>query len=96
MARRRRQEVQPDIDDAVPDWLWEFDGRQWGWHSKDVRSCQGRIEGHYRAKLKWREACREWLAERNLVTSEHCTWREFKRIEREEPHRVLRRPGGAA
>lgn len=91
--RRRRPEPQ-EAGDEVPAWLWEFDGREWGWHSKDVRSCQGRVEGHHAARVKWGEACLAWLAERGLVTRDHypCTWQEFKRIEREESHRVLHRP----
>lgn len=91
MARRRRKEEA--ASDEVPDWFWEFDGRQWGWHSKDARSCGGRIEGRHAAMVKWRAACREWLEEHGLVTRGHyTTWAEFKRIEREEPWRVLRRP----
>lgn len=96
MARRRRQEPQRGPDDA-PDWLWEFDGREWGWHSKDPRAAARAglsFDGHHAAKVKWGEACMAWLGERGLVTRDHypCTWQEFKRIEREEPQRVLRRP----
>ncbi|MFF4566187.1 hypothetical protein [Streptomyces sp. NPDC001435] len=95
MARRRRP-APPERDDEVPDWLWGFDGRDWGWHSKDPRSASRAglpIDGHYAAKMRWRDACREWLGERGLVTREHYgNWQEFKRIQREEPHRILRQP----
>lgn len=90
MARRRRQA--PVEDAGTPEWLWEFDGRLWGWHAKDLRSCQGQIEGHNAARMRWRAARHEWLEERGLVTRDSGTWSDFKRIEREEPHRVLRRP----
>lgn len=93
MARRRKPEAAP-LDDEPPDWFWEFDGRLWGWHSKNLRSCKGQIEGHHDAQMEWHKACRQWLNERGLVAW-HCggvSWQEFKRIEREEPHRVLRRP----
>jgi len=85
------------VDMEAPDWLWEFDGRDWGWHSRHPRDAfrAGRLlDGHYAAKMKWTEACREWLEERGLVMWEHNggAFSEYKRIEREEPHRILRRP----
>lgn len=80
--------------EGVPDWLWAFDGRQWGWHAKGLRSCGGQIEGRYDALQRWHEACRAWLEGQGLVAWEHNggSLDDFQRIEREEPHRILRRP----
>jgi hypothetical protein len=89
MARRRRP-APTELDDAVPEWFWEFDGTLWGWHAKNLRLCRGQIEGHHAARTRWHTARREWLEERGLVASDSVSWSEFKRIEREEPHRVLR------
>lgn len=94
MARRRRPEA-PEPTDDVPAWLWEFDGRDWGWHSKNPRAAAraGRsFDGHYAAKTRWFEACTAWLAERGLATDVHTNWRELQRREREDPGSVLRRP----
>ncbi|MEU6312374.1 hypothetical protein [Streptomyces sp. NPDC047014] len=92
--RRRARMRVPESEAGVPGWLWEFDGRQWGWHSKNPRSSGGRVDGHYDARVRWHAACSAWLDERGLVTWEHNagSWEDFLRIEREEPHRILRRP----
>ena len=71
-----------------PEWLWQFPTRRW------VAEHGGTTDGLYAAKLEWSQRCREWLDERGLVDWSHSsvTWPEYKRIRREEPHRILRRP----
>lgn len=88
MARRRRPEPERGSVD-VPDWFWEgCDLRRW------LRERDGVLDGFHAAKQEWHARCRAWLEERDLVMWGHSSvsWGEFKRIEREEPHRVLRRP----
>lgn len=95
MARRRRLEAEP-LDHEPPAWLWQF-GRsdpQWrreGDGGPDGDWCRAEV----RARRRWREARDAWLAERGLVVADMhgLSWEEFKRIRREEPHRVLYRPG---
>ncbi|MFE2967856.1 hypothetical protein ACFXKC_30105 [Streptomyces sp. NPDC059340] len=80
-----------EADDGVPEWVWgrEYTARQW------VRDHDGRIEGRYEAAMGYRARCREWLDERGLVMQGmNVSYEEYKRIEREEPHRVLRQPQG--
>lgn len=89
MARRRRPEA-PPVDTEPPEWIWQFPTRRW------VVEHGGSMDGLHEAKREWHERCREWLDERGLVMWDHSvmTWLEFKRIRREEPHRILRRPEG--
>ncbi|MFJ3635227.1 hypothetical protein [Streptomyces sp. NPDC090112] len=46
-----------------------------------------------RTRREWRTKRDAWLEERGLVVSDMrgLSWQEYKRIEREEPHRILRR-----
>ncbi|KOG58426.1 hypothetical protein ADK77_44140 [Streptomyces antibioticus] len=84
MARRRRPEAEP-LDYEPPAWLWRF--RRSDWDRPRT------VEEIVAARLKWRGAREEWLRERGLVLwgVPGVSWDEFKRIKREEPHRVLRR-----
>ncbi|WP_405524591.1 hypothetical protein OG426_16090 [Streptomyces canus] len=87
MARRRPPEAQP-LDDEPPEWLWQFSMRRW------LAEHDGSLDGLREAKAEWHQRCREWLDERGLVEWSHSsvTWHEYKRIQREEPHRIPRRP----
>ncbi|MFJ5306125.1 hypothetical protein [Streptomyces sp. NPDC088350] len=88
MARRRRPEPVP-LDYEPPDWFWEGCSlRRW------LREHDGVLDGYHAAKQEWRERCREWLEVRGLVMygMSGLTWEDYKRVEREEPHRILRRP----
>ncbi|MFD6914056.1 hypothetical protein [Streptomyces virginiae] len=94
MARRRRPEA-PPADDSAPDWLWGFTAGSFfmkprGEEEEDV------IDAFITARRKWREARDAWLQERGLVVygMRGLSWQEYKRIEREEPHRILRRHEG--
>ncbi|QDN87403.1 hypothetical protein [Streptomyces sp. RLB3-6] len=77
-------------DDGVPDWIWgrEFTPRRW------AADHGGTFEGRYDAAMEWRRQRDAWLHERGLVVQgmADVSYEDFKRIEREEPHRVLRRP----
>ena len=90
MARRRRPEqasAQPD--DEPPEWFWNgCDLRQW------LRAHDGQLEGFHAAKVAWLQRRQEWVQERGLVVSgmPGLTHEEYKRIRREEPHRILRWP----
>lgn len=71
-----------------PEWIWSFPTRRW------VAGSGGQTEGLYETVMQWHQRCREWLEERDLVEWTHSsvTWAEYKRVQREEPHRILRRP----
>lgn len=75
-------------DDEPPEWLWGFSLRRW------LRGHDGVLDGYHDARMVWQQQCREWLDARGLVEWGHAgmSWEEYKRIEREEPHRILRRP----
>ncbi|MFJ6846416.1 hypothetical protein ACIQRE_27555 [Streptomyces griseoluteus] len=47
------------------------------------------------ARRRWRERRDGWLEEHGLVMwgMRGLSAQEFKRIEQQEPHRILRRPG---
>ncbi|MCC0099444.1 hypothetical protein K7B10_32650 [Streptomyces flavotricini] len=47
-----------------------------------------------RTRREWRVKRDDWLEERGMVVDgmRGLSHQEFKRIEREEPHRILRRP----
>lgn len=92
MARRRRPEA-PPLDMEPPEWLWgEPMGRIAMRAQREGQSDW--ITAVIRARKVWQAERDAWLAERGLVVSgmQGLAWREFQRIEREEPHRVLRRP----
>jgi hypothetical protein len=88
MARRRRPPATAaDLD--TPEWLWNgCDVRLW------LREHGGQLDGFHQARLAWHATCQAWLLERGLVMIEHPTFSydEYRRICREEPHRVVRRP----
>lgn len=77
-----------ETDDGIPAWVWgrEFMARNW------VRDHDGRIEGRYEALKAWRQKRDAWLREHGLVVHGMAglDYEDFKRIEREEPHRILR------
>ncbi|MFF4792309.1 hypothetical protein ACFY2M_21615 [Streptomyces sp. NPDC001276] len=52
------------------------------------------VEGIVAARRRWKEERDAWLREHGLVMNgmSGLSWDEFRRIEREEPHRILRRP----
>lgn len=91
MARRRRPEA-PPLDDTVPDW---FRGEPMGRIARRAMQ-EGKDWTH--EVIAQRQALRErreaWLKERGLVMEgmRGLSYQEFKRIEREEPHRVFRPP----
>ena len=94
MARRRRPAAAP-LDMEPPDWLW---GEPMG---RIVARAQARGEEDWiaavlRSRRELQAKRVAWLEERGLVMWEAggMPWQEYKRIEREEPHRILRRPGG--
>ena len=94
MARRRRPAAAP-VEMEPPEWLWQFPRRDPQWRREgdggpDKDWCAAEVA----ARQRWREACRAWLDERGLVmwSASAVTGPEFKRIQREEPHRILRRP----
>lgn len=90
--RRRRQEA-PPLELEPPEWIWQFRWKDWGLEMPS-ESNPVKVDDWHAARQQWRKACREWLDERGLVDWGHSnvTWPEFKRIRREEPHRILRRP----
>lgn len=79
-----------DEGDGPPEWLWGRDvtARQW------ARDHGGFFEGRYEAVKEWRRERDAWLLAHGLVVQgmSGVSYEEFKRIEREEPHRVLRQP----
>ncbi|MFI8279755.1 hypothetical protein ACIGBH_33625 [Streptomyces sp. NPDC085929] len=91
MARRRRPEA-PPLDDTVPDWLW---GEPMGRIAATAkrRGEEDWIAAVIRTRREWRERRDAWLKERGMVVSgmRGLSYQEFKRIEREEPHRVVPR-----
>ena len=91
MARRRRSEA-PPADDSVPDWLW---GEPMGRIAMRVlRDGKTWIDEVIAQRRAWEEKRDAWLEERGLVVygMRSMSHQEYKRIEREEPHRILRRP----
>jgi hypothetical protein len=82
-----------------PAWLWQFPRRDPQWRREgDGRNGDGLEDSwctaEVRARRRWTEARDAWLAERGLVMwgMRGLPWAELKRIRREEPHRILRRP----
>lgn len=76
-----------------PAWIW---GESMG---RIVAAAKRRGEEDWiaavlRTRKEWREARDAWLNERGLVVQDMAglSYREYQRIEREQPHRVLRRP----
>jgi hypothetical protein len=79
--------------DGVPDWVWSFRLNRWA----SARRAAGEpvdLTRFVRERDRWRKERDAWLAERGLVMEDMrgMPSGEFKRIEREEPHRILRRP----
>ncbi|MDH2407185.1 hypothetical protein ACG5V6_14955 [Streptomyces chitinivorans] len=97
MARRRRPEV-PPLDDTVPAWLWQFRFADWGLPGVPSAEEPAAVAAIVAARRKWQRARHEWLTSRGLVvwSMSGLSWGEFRRIEREEPHRVLRPPPRAS
>lgn len=78
-----------------PGWIWQFPRRDPQWRREgdggpDNDWCAAQVA----ARLRWRVARDGWLEERGLVVSDMrgLAWPEYKRIQREEPHRIPRRP----
>lgn len=91
---------QEKADDGVPDWLWRFEEDRWAEDGVVPAQYDGNDFDRWawrmvRARSRWKEAQSEWLRAHGLVMwpMRGLSFREFRRIEREEPHRVLRRPG---
>lgn len=93
MARRRRAEA-PALEAAPPDWLWGFTMGQFARQARQGGR-ENWLQDFIDARAEWRRARDAWLVERGLVMSGMAgmTYQEYRRIEREDPHRVLRRPG---
>lgn len=82
-----------DAPEGLPEWLWGFSYARWVAAVQEAGG-DASLEAAIRARRKWREARDAWLEERGLVMwgMRGLTCGEFKRIEQEEPHRVLHRP----
>jgi hypothetical protein len=89
MARRRRREPeaeQPGGD--IPDWFWDRpDARQW------LRE-HGTSDGLHAARTEWARRRQDWARQHGLIVVGLVSYQEYKRIEREEPHRIPRRRVG--
>ncbi|MGW5272751.1 hypothetical protein ACWEQP_09230 [Streptomyces sp. NPDC004044] len=83
----------PTPDSGPPEWLWGFQSNHWFMRPKDGDEHKS-LQAFIGARREWRESCREWLDERGLVLwgISSISWHDYQRIEREEPHRILRRP----
>lgn len=76
-----------------PEWIWQFPRHDPQWRREggpDSDWCTSEAAARHR----WRVARDDWLEERGLVLSDMrgLPWPEYKRVQREEPHRILRRP----
>ncbi|MER5468034.1 hypothetical protein [Streptomyces sp. NPDC002685] len=92
--RRRRQE-KPPVDSEPPEWIWQYRRSDPQWRREgDAGPDNNWCTAEVKARQRWREARDAWLEERALVMSDMrgLRWDEFKRIRREEPHRILRHP----
>lgn len=93
VSARRAARMAPAVrsDDEPPEWLWRFSAASFFARPADEPSS---LESFVAARRRWREARDEWLLDRGLVMwgMTGMTFQEYNRIEREEPHRVLRRP----
>ncbi|MFG2130493.1 hypothetical protein ACGFNV_22125 [Streptomyces sp. NPDC048751] len=83
----------PPVEESPPEWLWRFSPQAW----VDERACTGEdatVAALVAARRRWRGQRDAWLEERGLVVwgMRGLSHDEFKRIEQQEPHRVLRRP----
>lgn len=88
-AARAGLHREQDEDDGIPEWVWgrEYTARQW------ARDHDGSIEGRFEALREWRARCHQWLDDQGLVMQGmNVSYEEFKRVQREEPQRVLRPP----
>ena len=93
MARRKRPAAAP-LEEEPPDWLWQFRWADWGLPVPSAETPVS-LPDAVKARQKWRAARDEWLKQRGLVvlgSTRGLSHGEFRRLEREEPHRVLRRP----
>ncbi|MEU8688839.1 hypothetical protein [Streptomyces sp. NPDC048665] len=94
-AARAGLDRQQGAECEAPAWLWRFRSYDWGipWPPSDANPVE--LRELVRARRQWRETREAWLAERDLVMygMHGLSLRDFQRIEHEEPHRVLRRPG---
>lgn len=82
-----------------PEWIWQFPRRDPQWRRDGDGKGGGTLDENWctaevKARQRWREARDAWLEERGLVVSDMrgLLWPEYRRIEKEEPHRILRRP----
>lgn len=94
VSERRRARMQPAAEpvEGIPEWVWgrEFRTRRW------LLDHGGSAEGRYEAVKEWEVKRDAWLRERGLVMygMAGLGYEEFRRICREEPHRVIgHRPG---
>lgn len=100
MSQRRAARAgvgRPPAAEQPPGWLWKFSPYEW----VDERACTGEEEtvaALVAARRRWRKARDGWLEERGLVVwgMRGVTHDEYRRIEREAPHRILRRPDSRA
>jgi hypothetical protein len=76
-----------------PDWIWSFQTNRWFMRPKEDGEHQS-VQAFVEARRRWHEQRDAWLEERGLVLygMRGLSWEEFKRIRKEEPHRILRRP----
>ncbi|MZE56158.1 hypothetical protein GTY86_33790 [Streptomyces sp. SID5770] len=91
MARRRKPATAP-LDMEPPEWLW---GEPLGRIAlRAQRTGENGMAAIIRARKEWRAERDKWLSERGLVVwgMEGLSYSEFQRIQKQEPHRILRRP----
>ncbi|WUD74611.1 hypothetical protein OG937_24415 [Streptomyces sp. NBC_00510] len=94
VSARRAARMAPRVsNDEPPEWLWKFQASRWFRETREEGE-DATVEAFIKARGRWRKARDAWLAERGLVVygMAGLTWQEFKEIEQQEPHRVLRRP----
>jgi len=91
---RRRRPAAPEVDLAPPDWIWQYRRHDPQWRRDDGGPDNNWCTAEVAARRRWHDARDAWLEERNLVvwSMRGLSWHEFKRIQQQEPHRILRHP----
>jgi hypothetical protein len=102
---RRRTQIQPQADRPEPPvWIWQFRPADWPLKDGPVDTGIGggtevEIGRYCEARRLWRAACAKWLTTNEMVMLGRglkLPYPEYKRLCKEEPHRILRgtdRPG---
>ncbi|MDW8804610.1 hypothetical protein PV439_11785 [Streptomyces scabiei] len=86
-------------DAESPGWLWHYDEQAWRTDDPvpaewDDNEWDRHVWGLFQPWRRWREGRDAWLRDHGLVVwpMDGLTRAEYGRIEKKEPHRVLRRP----